>query len=445
MSAVPDQTQFKLTDKQNEVRDICATAAKYILVYGGSRSGKTFFLVYAIITRMLMAPGSRHVVFRNDGVDAKHSIGNETVPKVVELAFPGLDLKWRDKDGYFEAPNGSQLWLSGLKDKSRLDKVLGKEYATIYINESSQITLAAYSLVLTRLAQNVMRLDGTPLALKCYVDLNPTVSAHWTYQMWILGKHPDGGMDIPDPENYQHIVVNPNDNAENLPPSYLETLKNLPERMRRRFFDGSFTADDDNALWRRGYISHVDTLPEMKRIVVAIDPAVSAEAGSDESGIIVAGIGVDDLGYVLADESGKYRPEEWARRSISAFHTYDADLIVAEVNQGGDMVGSTIRAQTKAGENIPFKKVHATRAKQVRAEPIAALYELGKVKHATGLQELEDQLCSFTIGFDRKEKGYSPDRLDALVWAMTELFPSMVQKKKRPTTRPIPTRNPMAR
>jgi predicted phage terminase large subunit-like protein len=421
---IHEQKQFQLTEKQCEVRKVFATGAKYFLVYGGSRSGKTFFIIYAIITRMLKAPGSRHVVFRQDGVDAKQSIGNETVPAVVALAYPGLELRWREKDGYFEAPNGSQLWLAGLKDKERLDKVLGKEYATVYLNEASQITLEAFTTVLTRLAQTVMQVDGRRLALKCYVDLNPTVSAHWSYQMFVLGIHPDGGFEIPDyAENYRYLMVNPTDNADNLPSDYIESLRNMPERQRKRYFEGLFTADDDNALWRRGYIKH-DNPPEMKRIVVSIDPAAKSEVGSDESGIIVAGVGVDDRGYVLADETGKYRPEEWARRAVSLFDTYDADCIVAEVNQGGEMVEAMIKAAAR-GRTVPYRAVTATRAKQVRAEPIAALYEQGKVRHAKPFQQLEDQMCAFTIGFDRKAQGYSPDRVDALVWAFTELFPSI--------------------
>lgn len=424
-----DHEPFKLTEKQCEVRSVFATAAKYFLVYGGSRSGKTFFIIYAIITRMLKAPGSRHVVFRQDGVDAKQSIGNETVPAVVDLAYPGLVLKWREKDGYFEAPNGSQLWLAGLKDKERLDKVLGKEYATVYLNEASQITLEAYTTVLTRLAQSIKQVDGRRLALKCYIDLNPTVSAHWTYQMFVLGIHPDGGFTIPDhEESYRYITVNPVDNSDNLPADYIESLRNMPERQRKRYFEGAFTADDDNALWRRGFIKHDDP-PEMKRIVVAVDPAAKSEIGSDETGLIVAGIGIDDRGYILGDDSGKYRPEEWARRAISLHDTYDADCIVAEVNQGGEMVEAMIKAAAR-GRSIRYRAVTATRAKQVRAEPIAALYEQGKVRHAKPLQQLEDQMCAFTIGFDRKAQGYSPDRVDALVWALTELFPSIASPVK---------------
>jgi len=436
---------FDLTPKQKEVRAIFAAGAKYLLVYGGSRSGKTFFVVYAIITRMLKAPGSRHVIFRSDGVDAKQSLGNETIPAVISLAFPGLELKWREKDGYFEAPNGSQLWLAGLKDKARLDKVLGKEFATIYLNEASQITLEAYGVVQTRLAQSVMQVDGRRLPLRLYVDLNPTVAAHWTYQIWINGIHPDGGFPIADhAENYRHITVNPIDNSANLPADYIESLRNLPERMRRRFFEGAFTADDDNALWRRAWISK-DTAPVMGRVVIAVDPATTNTAGSDETGIIAMGIGMDGRGYVLADESGKYRPEEWARRAISLFDTFDADCVVAEVNQGGDMVESMIKAAAK-GRSVPVQKVTATRGKHIRAEPIAALYEQGKVRHCDEFPELVDQLCAFTIGFDRAAQGYSPDRVDALVWGFTSLFPGIITKPpKRLPVAPAPRAMPMAR
>lgn len=430
---------FKLTERQCEVRRVFATAARYLLVYGGSRSGKTFFIIYAIITRMLKAPNSRHVVFRSDGVDAKQSIGNETVPAVVELAYPGLELHWRDKDGYYEAPNGAQLWLAGLKDKARLDKVLGKEFVTIYLNEASLISLEAFRVVLTRLAQVVYDVNGKKLQQKLYVDLNPTVSAHWTYQIWVLGIRPEDQQPIPDHgRDYASITVNPTDNVQNLDPEYIRSLETAPERLRQRFYEGKFTADDDNAIWQRSFIKR-DDAPPLVRIVVSVDPATTSQAGSDETGIIVAGISAEGRGYVLADDSGRYRPEEWARRAVSLYDTYDADCIVAETNQGGEMVGAMVKAAAKQ-RVIPFKSVTATRGKVIRAEPVAALYEQGKVRHVGEHTALEDQMCSFTVGFDRKEQGYSPDRVDALVWAMTELFPDMVKKKKRVATSPPPQR-----
>ena len=168
-------------------------------------------------------------------------------------------------------------------------------------------------------------------------------------------------------------------------------------------------------------------LPEMKRVVVAIDPAVSTEERSDETGIVCAGLGVDGRGYVLADDSGQYSPDEWARRSIALYRQYEADVIVGEKNQGGDMVKHTVHSQWR---DAPFKLVHASRGKAIRAEPISALYEQGKVSHVGTHDLLEDQMCQMTVDFDRKKQGYSPDRVDALVWGLSELFPSMVKKLK---------------
>lgn len=431
----------ELTAKQKEVRAVFATAARYILVYGGSRSGKTFFTIYAIIVRMLKAPGSRHVVFRNDGVDAKNAIARDTVPAVLALFFPGLTLKWREQDGYFQAPNGSELWLAGLKDRERLDKALGREYATIYLNEASQITLEAMRLVVTRLAQTVNDVNGRALAQKMYVDLNPTVVAHWTYQIFVAGVNPEDSSPIKGhSEKYAHIIVNPADNAENLDPEYLESLADSPERQRKRFYEGLFTADDDNALWRRSYIKYDSAPPVLERVVIAVDPAITNDAGSDETGLIAIGKGADGRGYVLADESGKYRPEEWARRAVSMFDTYDADAIVAEVNQGGDMVESTVLAQVISRQaKPPIRKVVATKNKQVRAEPVAALYERGNARHVHPMPELEDQMCSFTLGFDRKQAGYSPDRVDALVWGFTDLFGLITRHKKAQAPVQVPT------
>lgn len=426
MSQLPETMQtFDLTDKQREVRKLCASNKKNILVYGGSRSGKTFFLCYAIVVRALKAPGSRHAIFRRHGVAVKQSIGKDTFKKVMDLAFPEVPYKWHEQDGYFEFINESEIWLAGLDDKDRVDKVLGKEYATLYFNEASEIPLASYNVAQTRLAQRVKDVNGNWLSLKNYVDLNPTTSSHWTYRLWVDGINPDGETPI-DQEAYGYIVVNPLDNMANLDPDYIKSLRELPERQRQRFFYGEFTGDLEHALWRRSYIKRTQTVPDMRRIVIAIDPAVSNDVGSDETGIIVAGIDMDNKCYILEDDSGKFRPDEWARRAISLYDLYEADRIVAEVNQGGDMVRHTIDTQRP---NLPFTAVHASKGKVTRAEPIAALYEQGKVFHIKEFPGLENQMCSFTSDFDRKLQGYSPDRVDALVWALTELFPRIVKKK----------------
>lgn len=427
-----DEKQFQLTVKQKALRDLCATTGlENILCYGGSRSGKTFEFVYNVITRALKAPGSRHIIFRKTGVSVKQAIGMDTYPEVMKLAYPevykaqGSRLGWNGEHGYFKLPNGSEIWLSGLDDKERVDKVLGKEYATMYFNEASEIPLPSFDVALTRLAQTIKDVNGNWLSLRCYVDLNPTTKSHWTYRMFVDGIHPDGEKQL-DKLKYAHMVMNPKDNIENLHQSYLDRLESMPERQRKRFWDGLYTGDVENALWRRSYFKRTQNLPEMVRIVVGIDPAISNDVGSDETGIIVGGLGIDGKGYLLEDGSGKFRPEEWASRSVSLYDTWDADRIVAEINQGGDMVESVIRT---VRDNIPYTAVRATRGKVVRAEPIAALYERGLIVHYGEFTELEDQMCTFTIGYDRKGQGFSPDRLDAAVWVFTELFPDMVRTK----------------
>ncbi|MFY9954802.1 DNA-packaging protein [Bradyrhizobium sp.] len=213
------------------------------------------------------------------------------------------------------------------------------------------------------------------------------------------------------------------DNADNLAPPFLEAIKKRYEgtRLGRQELNAELLEDTPGALWKREWLDagRTGNVPHLRRIVVAIDPAVSSHAGSDETGIIVAGIAADGQGYVLEDCSGRFGPDEWARKAVAAYHRWKADRIIAEKNNGGEMIASTIRSIEK---NIPFRTVHASRSKVIRAEPISALYEQGKVHHVGTFLELEDQLCAFTSDFDRSRSGSSPDRLDALVWAFSELM-----------------------
>jgi phage terminase large subunit-like protein len=175
------------------------------------------------------------------------------------------------------------------------------------------------------------------------------------------------------------------------------------------------------ALWQRAWIDRDrrERAPELKRIVVGIDPAVTSGEDADETGIVVAGVADDGHGFLLQDLSGRYAPHEWAKVAIAAYHRHQADRIVAEVNNGGEMVESVLR---QVDATVAFRAVHASRGKVVRAEPISALYEQGRVHHVGGFDLLEDQMCAFASDFDRAKAGYSPDRMDALVWALTELM-----------------------
>jgi len=204
------------------------------------------------------------------------------------------------------------------------------------------------------------------------------------------------------------------ENRANLAPSFFRQIISKYEgtRLGRQEIRAELLEDVPGALWNRNIIQYKAS-PELVRVVVAIDPATTSGEAADETGIIAAGKGIDGKGYVLADRSARVSPDSWARRAIQAYDDFRADRIVGEVNNGGEMVGLTIRTV----RNVPYKAVHASRGKQARAEPVAALYEQGKIFHVQPFEELEDQLVTWT-----PESGNSPDRLDALVWCLTELF-----------------------
>jgi predicted phage terminase large subunit-like protein len=213
------------------------------------------------------------------------------------------------------------------------------------------------------------------------------------------------------------------ENRRNLAPTFLEQIVRRYEgtRLGRQELEAEILEDVPGALWSHGLIeaARVASLPALTRVVVAIDPAVGSDEHSDETGIIVAGKDAGGHGYVLADVSGRYAPTEWARTAIAAFAAHGADRVVAEVNNGGEMVEATLRV---VDPGVPYTAVHAARGKVARAEPVAALYEQGRVHHLGAFARLEDQMCGFTHDFDRAASGYSPDRVDALVWALSELL-----------------------
>lgn len=207
------------------------------------------------------------------------------------------------------------------------------------------------------------------------------------------------------------------ENAANLAPSALAELRLRYEntRLGRQELFGEILDDVEGALWTRQMIeeARVSNYPPLMRIVVAIDPAVTSNADSDETGIIAAGLTADGHYYILDDKSLRASPDTWARQAVNLYHEFKADKIVAETNNGGDMVISVLKQVDAA---VPVKKVTATRGKQLRAEPISSLYEQGRVHHVGYFEQLESQMCEWTPL--SKE---SPDRLDALVWALTEL------------------------
>lgn len=424
------QTSFKLTPRQHEANHLLGSGATHNMLFGGARSGKTFLLMRAKIIRRL-AHKSRGVTLRYRFNHLKASIIHDTLPKVMELCFPEVapHCSLNKEDWFYRLPNGSEEWFGGLDEKERTEKILGQEYSDIFLNECSQIPLTSRNIAMTRLAQN------TPLRLRAYYDCNPPGKSHWTYKLFERKLDPDRGTPLADPLNYTSMQLNPEHNRENLSPEYFKTLEALPDRQRKRFLLGIFAQENESALWTPELLDYgriIDgKVPEMQRILIAVDPSGCAgpeDLRSDEVGIIVGGLGVDGRGYVLEDLSGRYGPggeTGWGHIVANAYERWGADAVVAESNFGGAMVANVVKA---VNNRIPFREVKASRGKVVRAEPVALLFEEGKARLVGFFPKLEDQLCSLTTGGYIGDK--SPDRADAMVWLFSQIFPVLARERQ---------------
>lgn len=419
-----------LTKKQIEANALLSSAATHIMLFGGARSGKTLLLCRAISIRALKAPGSRHAILRHRFNHVKSSVWHDTWPKMMRLCWPDVPYKSDKTDWFIEFPNGSQIWMGGLDEKERTEKVLGQEYCTVFLNECSQISYGTREIVRTRLAQNV------GLRLKLYYDENPPMRTHWTHRLFIEKRQAEPPFhQLPNPEDYAGLLLNPVDNAENLPEQYLRELQSLGPRARLRFWDGKFGDAAEGALWsfetieRHRVINH----PDLQRIVVAVDPSGTKGEEDDRSdyvGIVVVGLGIDGHAYVLEDLTCKAPPAVWGRVVVSAYDRHAADCVVGETNYGGAMVEHVVKTAASALQTfVSYREVTASRGKVVRAEPVSSLYEQGKIHHVGSHPELEDQLCAFTTAGYMGDR--SPDRADALCWAVTQLFPGLTKKAQR--------------
>jgi len=396
------------TEKQKEaVRLIAANTTT--LLEGGGRSGKTVIALYVIILRAIKNPGSHHLVSRFRFSHAKIAICHQSMPFLIKTLGLTGRVHLNKSEWFYEFPNESRIWIGGLDDKDRLEKILGNEYATIFLNEASQISYEGYEFIMTRL--------NPPKGVKgkVMIDYNPPSIAHWGYLMFHKGEFPDGR---PVPEKvFAKILMNPADNLENISEEYLYFLSNLSEAKRRRFEKGEYSLESGK-LWKRAHIRYYpfpDNLPDFIRVVVGVDP--SGSVGGDEIGIVVAGSYFDDNGALkqmtIDDYSLHGTPGQWADEVSAAYHRWMADCVVAEKNFGGDMVESTIK---NADKTVNVKLIHSSRGKILRAEPISSKYERGEICHRIPFTALEDELCTYD-----PETSASPNRLDGNTFAHAEL------------------------
>lgn len=304
-------------------------------------------------------------------------------------------------------PNGAQAWTFSSEEPDRLR---GHQFwggwcdeLTSWQNAQECWDMYQFCLRLGPMPQTFV--TTTPKPTKLLIDL------------FKRAKDPESRISIVRGKTY--------DNAANLAPSFVSQIIKRYEgtRLGRQEIDGELLLESESALWQQDTIdlhriplSAAPKLEDYIRIVVAIDPAVTSLDKSDETGIVIVGKMADGHIYVIRDISGRFKPHQWALNAVSAYHAYSADRIVAEANNGGDMVEQVVRLAPN-GENVSFKKVFATKGKYTRAEPIAALYAQGTVHHVGTFDALEAQL----VQFDPQAGEKSPDRLDALVWGVTEL------------------------
>lgn len=412
--------EFRLTRAQRKANKLLARH-KFSLLRGGSRSGKTFLLCRAVVVRAIRAAGTHHAIFRLRRNAIKGTVW-KTLKEVLKVCFPNVPYRESVSDLSITLPNGAEILCAGLDDAERVDKILGMEFSTVYFNECTQIPWGSVETALSRLAEK------SALKLRAYFDCNPTTKLHWTYHLFVKKLKVGTREALADPAQYAEMRINPEDNRDNIAADYFAILEGMSAVKRKRFLEGEWSEDTEGALWTlegldAGRVAD-GRVPDLVRIVVAVDPSgthgksTEEVSAGDDIGIIVAGLGVDGQWYVLADYSCNLSPSGWAKRVVKAYTDWQADRVVAEINFGGAMVKAVIKA---ADPNIPVKELRAasTRGKVVRAEPISALYEEGKVHHAGTFPDLEDQMCAMT------SKGFigegSPDRADALVWAITEL------------------------
>ena len=383
--------------------------SRYKGAYGGRGSGKSHFFAEPHffaelgVERCLMRPGSRGVCIREVQKSLKESAKRLIEDKIRAM---GVEQHFRILNDQIVTPGGGIILFQGMQDHTAesIKSLEGFDWAWA---EEAQ-TLSERSLEMLR---PTIRAPGSEL----WFSWNP--------------RNPKDPVDallrgINPPKDSIVVKANYSDNPffpKELEDEREHDYRNNPTRYAHIWL-GEYEPAVIGAIWNRETIHAYrrDKAPELSRIVVAVDPAVSHNPGSDEHGIMICATGPDQRGYVLEDATLSGSPIDWARRAVAMFDKYDADCIVTEINQGGDMVRHTLNTVRM---NLPIREVRATRGKHVRAEPISALYQAGRISHVGSFPELETQMCQMTA--DGYQGDGSPDRVDAMVWAFTELFPAM--------------------
>jgi len=384
------------------------TPARYKGAYGGRGSGKSHFFAEMGIERCVLMPGTRIVCVREVQKSLKDSVKLLMEDKI--RAF-GVGDDFRVQNDVIVTPGKGVVLFQGMQDHTAESIKSLEGFDIAYVEEAQ--TMTARSLELLR---PTIRKPGSEL----WFSWNPR-NASDPVDALLRGPNP--------PKDAAVVRATYRDNPffpDVLEQERLYDQTHVPDRYGHIWL-GEYEPVAVGAIWTRQIIQEGRRAeaPDMERIVIAVDPAVSAATGSNEHGIIAAGLGADGRGYLLDDATRSGSPQQWAERAVALYDLYEADAIVVEVNQGGDMVKHTLKT---VRPNLPIREVRATRGKHVRAEPIAALYSTGRISHVGSFPELEGQMCQVTAAGYEGEG--SPDRVDAMVWAFSELFPRLTKGRR---------------
>lgn len=394
---------------------------RYHVIVGGRGSGKSFS-VNTFLCLLMLEENQKILFLRKTLTSAYLSIIPEFQEKIALLGLESLfDIT---KTEIINNRNGNTIYFRGIQTGSKDNTANLKSLQginTVVIDEAEELTEEE---IFDRIDLSV-RQKG--VLNRVIIIMNPAKKTHFVYKRFFEpGKVPDEFNGVIDNVNYIHTTYL--DNVENLDSGFIDQVERLKATNIKKFKHvvlGHWAdVNEEDALWLQSIIdgTRVQDRPLMKRIVIAIDPAVTSKDTSDETGIVAVGLGFDDHVYPLEDRSGIYTPTDWCTQAIMLYRKYKADRIVGEVNNGGDLIETVLRTVDK---NVPYTGVHATRDKLTRAEPVAALYEQGKAHHVGILPELEYEQTTW----EAKKGEKSPNRIDALVWGVADLLPEMSKKK----------------
>ena len=383
--------------------------SRYKGAHGGRISGKSHFFAGLGVQRCVQQPGTRMVCVREVQKSLKDSAKLLIEDKIRAHK---LSRGFRIRNDSIITPGHGIITFQGMQDHTAESVKSLEGFDIAWIEEGQTISVRSLEFL-----RPTIRKPGSEI----WVSWNPR-NANDPIDAFLRGPNP--------PENAIVIKANYTDNPFFPEEMHKERLHDEQYNRDRcaHIWDGEYEPMAIGAIWDRVTIhqGRRSEAPEMRRIVVSVDPAISNTDQSDETGITVEGLGEDGRGYVLDDVSLKGSPSQWATRTIAAYDRWNADAIVVEKNQGGDMVKHTLDT---VRPGLPIIEVVATRGKHIRAEPVASLYSFGRISHVGTFTKLEDQMCQMVAG------GYdgdgSPDRVCSMVWGFTELFPKLIRQESK--------------